>query len=48
MFSADKSINLILKSGANQYIDFKSIDASFICDENGRLKNMLDSHATTP
>ncbi|GMY21346.1 rab escort protein 1-like isoform X3 [Fagus crenata] len=45
LFCADKSIDLILKSGANQYIDFKSIDASFVCDENGRLKNVPDSRA---
>ena len=45
MFCADKSIDLILKSGANQYIDFKSIDASYVCDKNGRLKNVPDSRA---
>ncbi|KAM4077215.1 hypothetical protein ACJW30_12G122600 [Castanea mollissima] len=45
LFYADKSIDLILKSGANQYIDFKSIDSSFVCDASGRLTNVPDSRA---
>ena len=45
LFCADKSIDLILKSGANQYIDFKSIESSFVCDASGRLTNVPDSRA---
>ncbi|XP_024021059.1 rab escort protein 1 isoform X2 [Morus notabilis] len=44
-FCADKAIDLIVKSGAGQYLEFKSIDASFVCDENGRLWNVPDSRA---
>lgn len=45
LFCADKSIELMLKSGASQYMEFKSIDASFIGDENGKLWNVPDSRA---
>ncbi|GMN54646.1 hypothetical protein TIFTF001_023769 [Ficus carica] len=44
-FCADKAIDLIVKSGAGQYLEFKSIDASFVCDENGKLWNVPDSRA---
>ncbi|CAK7355554.1 unnamed protein product [Dovyalis caffra] len=45
LFCADKSIDLMLKSGASQYVEFKSIDASFVGDENGKLWNVPDSRA---
>ncbi|PON33032.1 Rab protein geranylgeranyltransferase component A [Parasponia andersonii] len=45
LFCADKAIDLILKSGANQYVEFKSIDASFVCDDNGKLWSVPDSRA---
>ncbi|CAK7324268.1 unnamed protein product [Dovyalis caffra] len=35
----------MLKSGASQYVEFKSIDASFVGDENGKLWNVPDSRA---
>ncbi|KDP43765.1 hypothetical protein JCGZ_22392 [Jatropha curcas] len=46
LFCADKSVNLLLKSGASQYVEFKSIDASFVGDENGNLWNVPDSRAS--
>uniref|UniRef100_A0A2P2L2G8 Uncharacterized protein MANES_01G155100 n=1 Tax=Rhizophora mucronata TaxID=61149 RepID=A0A2P2L2G8_RHIMU len=45
LFCADKSIDLLLKSGASQYLEFKSIDASFVGDENGKLWSVPDSRA---
>ncbi|KAJ7949886.1 Rab proteins geranylgeranyltransferase component [Quillaja saponaria] len=48
LFCADKTIDLLLKSGASQYLEFKSIDASFIFhknNENGNLVNVPDSRA---
>ncbi|KAF3440873.1 hypothetical protein FNV43_RR19159 [Rhamnella rubrinervis] len=45
LFCADKAIDLILKSSTNQYVEFKGIDASFVCSENGRLSNVPDSRA---
>ncbi|XP_022740696.1 rab escort protein 1 [Durio zibethinus] len=44
-FCADKSIDLILKSGANQYMEFKSIDATFVGDDKGNLWSVPDSRA---
>ncbi|CAH8353336.1 unnamed protein product [Eruca vesicaria subsp. sativa] len=43
VFCADESINLMLKSGANNYVEFKSIDASFVGDSNGELRSVPDS-----
>ncbi|KAL5754294.1 hypothetical protein ACOSP7_022514 [Xanthoceras sorbifolium] len=45
LFCADKSIDLMLKSGANQYVEFKSVDASFVGDGDGRLWSVPDSRA---
>ncbi|XP_010464228.1 PREDICTED: rab escort protein 1-like [Camelina sativa] len=45
VFCADESINLMLKSGANNYVEFKSIDASFVGDSSGELRNVPDSRA---
>ena len=45
LFCADKSVDLILKSGANQYIEFKGVDASFVYSENGKLTSVPDSRA---
>ncbi|XP_062097048.1 rab escort protein 1 [Humulus lupulus] len=45
LFCADKAIDLILKSGTNQYVEFKSIDSSFVCDDNGKLWSVPDSRA---
>jgi RAB protein geranylgeranyltransferase component A len=45
LFCADKSIDLMLKSGASNYVEFKSIDASFVGDGNGKLWNVPDSRA---
>ncbi|XP_065856789.1 rab escort protein 1 [Euphorbia lathyris] len=46
LYCADKSIDLMLKSGASQYVEFKSIDASFVGDANGKLWNVPDSRAS--
>lgn len=43
MFSADKTIDLLLKSGAAQYLEFKGIDASLAYDANEGLMNVPDS-----
>ncbi|GMH23999.1 hypothetical protein Nepgr_025842 [Nepenthes gracilis] len=45
LFCADSIIDLMLKSGVNQYLEFKSIDASFICDGNGNMSSVPDSRA---
>ncbi|KAF8094661.1 hypothetical protein N665_0358s0041 [Sinapis alba] len=45
VFCADESINLMLKSGSNNYVEFKSIDASFVGGSNGELRNVPDSRA---
>ncbi|KAM3733801.1 hypothetical protein ACB098_11G165300 [Castanea mollissima] len=45
LFCADKSIDLILKSGTSQYVEFKGVDASFVYNENGRLTSVPDSRA---
>ncbi|KAJ6775498.1 RAB GDP-DISSOCIATION INHIBITOR [Salix purpurea] len=45
LFCADKLIDLMLKSGASHYVEFKSIDASFVGDGNGKLWNVPDSRA---
>ena len=38
-------MDLVLKSGANQYIEFKGVDASFVYNEDGKLTSVLDSQA---
>lgn len=45
LFCADKSVDMLLKSGASQYIEFKAIDASFLYEANGKLVNVPDSRA---
>ncbi|KAL1211860.1 Rab escort protein 1 [Cardamine amara subsp. amara] len=45
VFCADESINLMLKSGSNNYVEFKSIDASFVGDSSGELRSVPDSRA---
>ncbi|XP_022145300.1 rab escort protein 1 [Momordica charantia] len=45
LFCADKCIDAVLKAGVNQYLEFKSIDASYLCDENGNLANVPGSRA---
>ncbi|XVF23439.1 hypothetical protein REPUB_Repub13aG0038600 [Reevesia pubescens] len=44
-FCADKSIDLMLKSGVNQYLEFKSIDATFLEDDKGNRWSVPDSRA---
>ncbi|KAE8701255.1 hypothetical protein F3Y22_tig00110548pilonHSYRG00643 [Hibiscus syriacus] len=44
-FCADKSIELILNTGANQYMEFKSIDATFVGDNKGNFSSVPDSRA---
>ncbi|XP_024983568.1 rab escort protein 1 [Cynara cardunculus var. scolymus] len=43
LFCADLAVNLLLKSTANQYVEFKNIDASYVGDANGNLMNVPDS-----
>ena len=45
LFYTDKSMDLVLKSGANQYIEFKGVDASFVYNEDGKLASVPDSQA---
>ncbi|OMO49697.1 Rab protein geranylgeranyltransferase component A, eukaryota [Corchorus capsularis] len=45
LFCADHAIDLMLKSGASQYMEFKSIDATFVGDGNGNLWTVPDSRA---
>lgn len=45
LFCADAAVDLMLKSGASQYLEFKSIDASFVCDADGRFSTVPDSRA---
>ncbi|KAK6944831.1 GDP dissociation inhibitor [Dillenia turbinata] len=45
LLCADPAVDLILKSGANQYIEFKSIDSSFVGDVNGEFSSVPDSRA---
>ncbi|GAV83048.1 GDI domain-containing protein [Cephalotus follicularis] len=45
LFCADKSIDLIQKSGAHFYLNFESIDSSFIADSKGELTSVPDSRA---
>ncbi|KAI3466224.1 hypothetical protein Pfo_022887 [Paulownia fortunei] len=42
---SDSMIDLILKTGINQYMEFKSVDASFVCDAEGKLENVPDSRS---
>lgn len=44
LLSADKTIDLLLKSGAAQYLEFKGIDESLVYEAaNGGLANVPDS-----
>ena len=45
LFCADAAVNLMLKSGASQYLEFKGIDASFVCDADGQFSTVPDSRA---
>ncbi|OMP03189.1 hypothetical protein COLO4_10588 [Corchorus olitorius] len=45
LFCADQAIDLMLKSGASQYMEFKSIDATFVGDGKGNLWTVPDSRA---
>ncbi|KAF5199016.1 Rab gdp-dissociation inhibitor [Thalictrum thalictroides] len=45
LFCADSVVNLMLKSGANHHVEFKSIDASFIYSEDGNLFTVPDSRS---
>ncbi|TYG62206.1 hypothetical protein ES288_D07G209800v1 [Gossypium darwinii] len=44
-FCADKSIELLLRTGTNQYMEFKSVDATFVGDNKGNLWSVPDSRA---
>lgn len=45
LFCADNAIDLLVKSKASQYLEFKGVDASFVCNESGRLWNVPDSRS---
>ncbi|KAH0700079.1 hypothetical protein KY284_014294 [Solanum tuberosum] len=45
LLCADAMIALILKSEVNQYMEFKSIDGSFIGDGEGNLESVPDSRS---
>ncbi|KAL6575145.1 hypothetical protein OROMI_012430 [Orobanche minor] len=40
---SDSMMDLILKTDINQYMDFKSLDACFLSDAQGKLENVPDS-----
>ncbi|KAK6125536.1 hypothetical protein DH2020_040721 [Rehmannia glutinosa] len=42
---SDSMINLILKTEINQYMEFKSVDACFLSDAEGKLENVPDSRS---
>ncbi|XP_011097095.1 rab escort protein 1 [Sesamum indicum] len=44
-FCSDSIIDLILKTGINQYMEFKSVDASYVSDAEGKLENVPDSRS---
>ncbi|CAL5391552.1 unnamed protein product [Camellia sinensis] len=44
-FCADSAVDLMLKSGASHYMEFKSVDANFVCDGNGKLLSVPDSRS---
>ncbi|KAK6125504.1 hypothetical protein DH2020_040738 [Rehmannia glutinosa] len=44
-FCSDSMINLILKTEINQYMEFKSVDACFLSDAEGKLENVPDSRS---
>lgn len=43
LFCADLAVDLLLKSSANQYVEFKNIDASYVGDGSGNLISVPDS-----
>ncbi|KAL7154766.1 hypothetical protein ABFS83_03G024600 [Erythranthe nasuta] len=45
LLCSDSMIDLILKTGINQYMEFKSVDASFISSADGKLENVPDSRS---
>ncbi|KAH1158190.1 hypothetical protein AAZX31_11G084000 [Glycine max] len=46
LFCADKTIDLLMKSGAAQYLEFKGIDESFVYEANAGLANVPDSRGS--
>lgn len=44
-FCADAMIELALKTGINQYMEFKSVDASFVSGSGGKLESVPDSRS---
>ncbi|PSS00387.1 Rab escort protein [Actinidia chinensis var. chinensis] len=45
LFCADSAVDLMLKSGTSQYMEFKSVDASFVCGGDGKLVTVPDSRS---
>ncbi|CAH9143156.1 unnamed protein product, partial [Cuscuta epithymum] len=45
LFCADSMVDLILNTGINLYMEFKSVDGSFIYDGNGNLDYVPDSRS---
>ncbi|THG09768.1 hypothetical protein TEA_019733 [Camellia sinensis var. sinensis] len=45
LFCADSAVDLMLKSGASHYMEFKSVDANFVCDGDGKLLSVPDSRS---
>ncbi|KAL8512575.1 hypothetical protein ACS0TY_018896 [Phlomoides rotata] len=45
LLCADSMIDLILKTGINQYMEFKSVDANFVSDAEGKLESVPDSRS---
>ncbi|XAR73684.1 hypothetical protein NMG60_11007746 [Bertholletia excelsa] len=45
LFCADSAVNFMLKSGASQYMEFKSVDATFVFDGEGKFSSVPDSRS---
>lgn len=45
LFCADHAVDLMLKSGASHYLEFKSVDATFMLDADAKLCSVPDSRA---
>lgn len=45
LFCADSAVDLMLKSGANQYVEFKNVDGTYVCGGDGKLSSVPDSRS---
>ncbi|KAI8541049.1 hypothetical protein RHMOL_Rhmol08G0032800 [Rhododendron molle] len=45
LFCADSAVDLMLESGANQYVEFKNVDGTYVCGGDGELSSVPDSRS---